>query len=120
MVESTNVTALTARPAAAKHFGGQETDNSPGNKDMWLPSPIYEWLPTSYVIIGVLFVSGALYIGLSAPFAPIYVGIGVASILVGFLVQHKRSIYRVHQQYRSTTRFKATASGRNSATAASE
>ena len=68
----------------------------------------------------MLFVTGALYIGLSAPFAPIYVGIGVASILVGFLVQHKRSIYRVHQQYSSTTRFKSTSGGQNSATAASE
>lgn len=81
---------------------------------MWLPSPIYEWLPTTYVIIGVLFVAGALYIGLSAPLAPLYIGVGVASILIGFLVQHKRSIYRVHKQYRSqirsTGRFKSTGS----------
>ena len=61
---------------------------------MWLPTSVYEWLPTSYVIIGVLFVVGAIYIGFSAPFAPIYVGLGVSSILVGFLVQYKRYQFR--------------------------
>lgn len=61
---------------------------------MWLPSPIYEWLPTSYVAFGVLFIAGSLYIGLEAPMAPLYVGLGVVCILIGFLLQYKRSQHR--------------------------
>ena len=70
---------------------------------MWLPTSVYEGLPTAYVIIGVLFVVGALYIGLSAPFAPVYVGLGVTSILVGFLVQYKRHEYRKGSQRSSNS-----------------
>jgi hypothetical protein len=64
---------------------------------MWLPTPIYEALPYLYVLGGVLFFSGTLYIGLSAPGALLYLACGAISIAYGVFIFVKR------QQYRSRT-----------------
>lgn len=61
---------------------------------MWIPTPIYESLPYAYVLGGVLFISGTLYIGLSAPGARLYVGCGLVSIVYGAFVFAKRYGYR--------------------------
>ena len=57
---------------------------------MWLPTPIYESLPCAYVVGGLLFVSGSIYLGPSIETAPWYLAIGLISILSGVLVHLKR------------------------------
>lgn len=61
---------------------------------MWIPTPIYEALPYLYVIGGVLFISGTLYIGLSAPGVPLYIACGLISIVYGVVIFSKRHAYR--------------------------
>ena len=50
---------------------------------MWLPAPLYESLPYLYVLGGVLFISGTLYIGINATGASLYIGCGLISIVYG-------------------------------------
>lgn len=61
---------------------------------MWLPGPIYESLPYFCVLGGVLFISGTLYIGLSADGAPLYIGMGLLSIVYGMAVFVRRQTAR--------------------------
>ena len=61
---------------------------------MWLPTPVYEALPYLYVLGGVLFISGTLYIGLQHPNAVLYIGCGLISIISGAFVFAKRQFYR--------------------------
>ena len=58
---------------------------------MWLPKPIYEGLPAIYVIVGVVFLCGATYLGFVHAAAPAYAGVGVVCILSGLLVWRLRS-----------------------------
>jgi len=61
---------------------------------MWIPTPIYEALPYCYVIGGVLFITGTLYIGLAAPGASLYIACGLVSIVYGAYIFAKRHAYR--------------------------
>lgn len=61
---------------------------------MWIPTPIYEALPYFYVVVGILFFSGTMYIGLSAPFAVLYLTSGVFSIAYGAMIFAKRAAHR--------------------------
>lgn len=61
---------------------------------MWLPTPVYEALPYLYVLGGVLFISGTLYIGVSAPGASLYIGCGLISIVYGAFIFAKRYAHR--------------------------
>lgn len=61
---------------------------------MWLPTPVYEALPYLYVLGGVLFISGTLYIGVSAPGATLYIGCGLVSIVYGAFIFAKRHAHR--------------------------
>ena len=61
---------------------------------MWIPGPIYESLPYAYIIGGVLFISGTLYIGLNAPGASLYIACGLISIVYGATIFSKRQAYR--------------------------
>lgn len=57
---------------------------------MWLPKPIYEALPTIYMVIGVLFLAGSVYLGFGHEAAPAYAGIGVVCLLSGVFVRARR------------------------------
>jgi uncharacterized membrane protein HdeD (DUF308 family) len=57
---------------------------------MWLPTPVYESLPGAYIIGGVLFVSGAIYLGSGVAVTPLYVAVGIFSILSGVFLIIKR------------------------------
>jgi hypothetical protein len=48
---------------------------------MWLPGPIYESLPYLYIIGGVLFISGTLYMGVTSSGAALYIACGLLSIV---------------------------------------
>ena len=53
---------------------------------MWLPEPIYKSLPTVYAAMGACFIIGVFYVGLDAPMSPIYLGLGLLSILASITV----------------------------------
>jgi len=61
---------------------------------MWLPEPLYESLPYSYILGGVLFILGTLYIGVTAPGASLYIACGLISIINGVIVWVRRQAYR--------------------------
>jgi len=57
---------------------------------MWLPGPIYESLPYLYIVGGVLFISGTLYVGVLTNGAGLYIACGLISIVYGAYVFNKR------------------------------
>jgi hypothetical protein len=61
---------------------------------MWLPAPLYESLPYTCILIGILFISGTLYIGVSAPGATLYLACGLISTVYGAVVFVLRQTYR--------------------------
>jgi hypothetical protein len=61
---------------------------------MWIPTPIYEALPYAYVLGGVLFFTGTLYIGLTAPGAALYIACGLLSSVYGLFIFSRRRAYR--------------------------
>lgn len=61
---------------------------------MWIPTPIYESLPYAYIIGGVLFISGTLYIGLHTASASFYIGCGLFSIVFGAAIFARRQAHR--------------------------
>ena len=61
------------------------------NRTMWLPKPIYEALPTAYVVIGTLLLGGVFYVGFHGPMTFVYTGLGVVSVLSGITIRQRRS-----------------------------
>ena len=53
---------------------------------MWLPEKLYESLPVFYVTIGVLFLSGALYVGIDHWLMAVHLGVGILCIMLGVAV----------------------------------
>ena len=65
---------------------------------MWLPTKLYESLPTVYIVVGLTFLAGSLYIGLHHKLGPFYFGFGVVSILSGLFLAQKRLHERRRRQ----------------------
>ena len=61
---------------------------------MWLPTRVYELLPTMYIIVGFTFLAGAAYISPYHELAPLYFVMGAVSILAGIVIRHLRLSYR--------------------------
>ena len=61
---------------------------------MWLPAPLYESLPYTYFLIGILFISGTLYVGVTAPGATLYLACGLISTIYGAVVFVLRQSFR--------------------------
>jgi hypothetical protein len=61
---------------------------------MWLPAPIYERLPILWIVLGLLFIAGGLYIGLEFSPALGYVTVGLACFFAGVAVTGLRLKYR--------------------------
>lgn len=59
--------------------------------NMWLPEPIYKSLPTLYAAMGVCFILGVYYLGLDAPMSPVYLGLGLVSVIASIVVTIWRS-----------------------------
>lgn len=53
---------------------------------MWLPEPVYKSLPTLYAAMGACFILGVFYVGLDAPMSPVYLALGLVSILASITV----------------------------------
>ena len=60
---------------------------------MWLPEPIYKSLPTVYGVMGILFILGVIYLGYDTPMGPVYLGLGLVSLLasIGLAVSRGKS-----------------------------
>lgn len=43
---------------------------------MWLPTPVYERLPHFLLLVGLIFMSTVMYLGVSHPQTPVYFGAG--------------------------------------------
>ncbi len=63
---------------------------------MWLPEPIYACLPYLYIVGGVLFISGTLYMGVTASGAALFIACGLMSIVYGSY------IFKMRQDARQT------------------
>ena len=61
---------------------------------MWLPKPIYEKTPQVWLLMAVLFVVLALYIGFSYVFTIPYVLLGLVCAVRGFQVWRMRTNFR--------------------------
>ena len=65
---------------------------------MWLPEPIYKSLPTLYAAMGACFIVGVFYLGLDAPLSPVYLAMGLVSILASITVTVWRAKHRGKMQ----------------------
>lgn len=57
---------------------------------MWLPTPVYRSLPIAYALAGAAFILGTLYLGVSEPMGPIYLALGVVSLVASVTVAYWR------------------------------
>jgi len=64
---------------------------------MWLPTPVYERIPQFYVLLGMLFFSNGLYLGVEFEITLYYLGAGILSFLYGIGVFLTRLIRRQQQ-----------------------
>lgn len=87
----------TASIPASLHFVAVDTINGSTGK-MWLPTPVYESLPYVYVVVGLLFITGATYIGIETGESSIYLGAGTISVLSGVLVYMRRATARAQKR----------------------
>jgi len=69
---------------------------------MWIPGPLYESLPYLYILGGVIFISGTLYIGVTASGASLYIACGLISIVYGVVVFVRRQAYRASSEQSDT------------------
>ena len=58
---------------------------------MWLPEPIYKSLPTVYAAMGACFIVGVFYLGFDAPMSPVYLALGLVSVIASVVVSIWRS-----------------------------
>ncbi len=61
---------------------------------MWLPTPIYERIPQFWFLLGLLFVSNGLYLGLDIPISFGYIAVGFICCVYGVGVAVVRFKYR--------------------------
>jgi hypothetical protein len=69
---------------------------------MWLPGPIYESLPYLYIVGGVLFISGTLYVGVASNSAVLYIACGLMSIIYGTYILKMRQDARKRSNHVET------------------
>ena len=61
---------------------------------MWLPSPLYERLPHFLLLVGLVFMSTVMYLGISHPQTPIYFGAGFFCCLWSLFIFELRLRHR--------------------------
>lgn len=61
---------------------------------MWLPSPLYERLPHFLLLVGLVFMSTVMYLGIDHPQTPIYFGAGFFSCLWSLFIFELRLRHR--------------------------
>lgn len=68
---------------------------------MWLPTPIYEALPTVYVVVGALLLGGVFYMGFSGLMSFVYAGLGAVCIIAGAALYQGRKKARLSRTDKS-------------------
>ena len=53
---------------------------------MWIPTRIYEALPAAYVTVGLTFLIGALYVGVSHQLWLVYMVTGIVCVFGGVVI----------------------------------
>ncbi len=66
---------------------------------MWLPTKLYERLPLWWILVGLVFMLSALYLGLDYGAAYGYLALGVACSVFGLMI----TIWRVQHRNRDAT-----------------
>lgn len=61
---------------------------------MWLPTKLYEGLPIWWILVGLVFMLSALYLGLDYGPAYGYLGLGVGCSVFGLMITLWRSQHR--------------------------
>ena len=61
---------------------------------MWLPTPVYERIPQFYFLVGLLFITNGLYLGLDYAIAFYYIGFGFISCAYGVAIFLMRRLNR--------------------------
>lgn len=61
---------------------------------MWLPTKLYERLPLWWILVGLVFMLSALYLGLDYGPAYGYLGLGVGCSIFGLMITIWRSQHR--------------------------
>lgn len=61
---------------------------------MWLPTPIYERLPHFLLLVGLVFMSTVMYLGVDHPQTPIYFGAGFFSCMWSLIIFELRLRHR--------------------------
>ncbi|HNP63383.1 MAG TPA: hypothetical protein PKH39_05565 [Woeseiaceae bacterium] len=66
---------------------------------MWLPTKLYERLPLWWIVVGLVFMLSALYLGLDYGAAYGYLALGVACSVFGLLI----TLWRVNHRNSNAT-----------------
>ena len=66
---------------------------------MWLPTKLYERLPLWWILVGLVFMLSALYLGLDYGAAYGYLALGVACSIFGLMI----TIWRAQHRNRDAT-----------------
>ncbi len=61
---------------------------------MWLPASIYERIPKFWLVLGLLFIGSAWYLGTEYRLAYLYISVGAACVLRGLAVAFWRRRFR--------------------------
>ncbi len=64
---------------------------------MWLLTPVYERIPQLWFLVGALFISGGLYLGLGETISSAYIAIGFGCCVFGAGVMILRLRHRNSQ-----------------------
>jgi hypothetical protein len=75
---------------------------------MWIPTPIYERLPHILLLVGLIFMSTVMYLGLDHPQAPMYFGAGFfcclwSMVIFSLRLRYRRPVKRNDSQQESVT-----------------
>lgn len=66
---------------------------------MWLPTPVYERLPHVLLLVGLIFMSTVMYLGIDHPNTPVYFGAGFFCCLWSLVIFEMRLRSRKPQQH---------------------
>ena len=70
------MTSVPQIAADSRHFVVVISSYMTGEKDMWLPTPIYERLPQFLLVLGLLLMSSGAYLGFDYAWSFLYFGVG--------------------------------------------
>ncbi len=67
---------------------------------MWIPTPIYERIPQFMLLVGVIFIASATYLGFGYSMSYFYFGVGVTCCFWGVVVFALRAHHRRQSENR--------------------